>query len=77
MNALAVFFLSTLLARLLVLIRVSAAGRPRALQSVLYEAVFAPWAPPAIASLGWAIANVVFWVLVMWLLWRRGVRLTV
>jgi hypothetical protein len=47
-NALAVFFLSTLLARLLVLVRVAAAdGRARPLQAVLFDGLFLPWAAPA------------------------------
>jgi predicted acyltransferase len=77
-NALAVFFLSTLLAKLLVYVNVGGAGaRSRSLQTVLYETLFASWASPANASLAWALANVVLWLLVMWPLFRRGVRLTV
>ena len=78
LNALAVFFLSTLLARLLIAIQVSGAGgRPRALHAVLYDAVFAPWATPPLASLAWALANVLLWLLAMWPLFRRNVRLGV
>jgi predicted acyltransferase len=77
-NALAVFFLSTLLARLLIAIRVPAGdGSPRALHAVLFDALFAPVASPPTASLAWAAANVALWVLAMWPLWRRGVRLGV
>ena len=77
-NALAVFFLSTLLSLLLVRVHVpSGDGRLRPLQSVLFEALFAPWAPAAMASLAWALANVLIWILVMWPLVRRGIRLTV
>jgi predicted acyltransferase len=75
-NALAVFFLSTLLARLLVSLRVAVPnGPPRPVQAVLFDTLFAPWAPAAAASLAWAAANVLLWLLVMWPLWRRGVRL--
>jgi len=75
-NALAVFFLSTLLARLLVLIRVPAGdGRSRPLQAVLFEAAFLPWAAPEIASLAWACAHVLFWTALAWPLLRRGIRL--
>lgn len=78
-NALAVFFLSTLLARLLVSIRVgrASAGHPLLLHTALFDAWFAPWASPANASLAWAFANVLLWLLVMWPLFRRGIRLTV
>jgi predicted acyltransferase len=78
LNALAVFFLSTLVARLLIAIQVaSAGGRPRALHAVLYDALFAPWAAPPVASLAWALANVLIWLLAMWPLARRNIRLSV
>ena len=77
-NALAVFFLSTLLSLLLVRVHIPGGdGRLRPLQSVLFEALFAPWAPAAAASLAWALATVLLWLLVMWPLVRRGIRLTV
>jgi predicted acyltransferase len=77
-NALAVFFLSTLVARLLIAIQVaSAGGRPRALHAVLYDALFAPWAAPPVASLAWALANVLIWLLAMWPLARSNIRLGV
>jgi predicted acyltransferase len=77
-NALAVFFLSTLLAKLLVYVHVAGPdGRPRVLQAVLFEMLFAGWAPPAAASLAWALANVLVWWAVMYLLFRTGIRLTV
>jgi predicted acyltransferase len=77
-NALAVFFLSTLLARALLIARATGGdGRARPLQAVLFDALFAPWAAPAIASLAWAMANVLLWLLIMWPLFRRGVRLSV
>jgi predicted acyltransferase len=77
-NALAVFFLSTLLAKVLVYFHVAGAdGRSRVLQAALYDAFFTGWAPPAMASLAWALANVLLWLAVMWGLARRGVRLTV
>jgi len=77
-NALAVFFLSTLLSLLLLRIRIPAGdGRLRPLQPVLFEALFAPWAPAAAASLAWALAHVLLWLLVMWPLFRKGIRLGV
>jgi len=77
-NALAVFFLSTLLAKLLISIRVPGPdGRSQPLQAVLFDAYFAPWGPPEIASLAWAAANVLLWLAVMWPLFRLRIRLTV
>lgn len=71
MNALAVFFLSTLLAIALARIHV---GPSRALQTVLFDAFFRPWLRPAAASLAWAIANVMLWLFAMWPLYRKGIR---
>jgi predicted acyltransferase len=77
-NALAVFFLSTLLAILLIRVRVhDSGGQLRSLQAVLFEALFAPWATVTAASLAWALANVLLWLAIMWPLFRRGVRLGV
>jgi predicted acyltransferase len=77
-NALAVFFLSTLLAILLTRVRVPVAtGQLRSLQAVLFDALFAPWSPLTTASLAWALANVLLWLAVMWPLFRKGVRLSV
>lgn len=73
-NALALFFLSSLAARLLILIRVADGTR---LQAWLFDRVFAPWAPPVNASLAYALAYVLLWWVVMWMLYRRGIRLRV
>lgn len=77
-NALAAFFLSTLVARALVVVKIPVGdGRRLALQSAIFERVFAPWATPVNASLAYAVATVAVWTAVMWLLHRRNLRLTV
>lgn len=77
-NALAVFFLSTLLARLMVIVQAPGPDGGRLpLQAVLYNGYFAPYVDPPIASLAWAVANVLLWLLVMWPLFRRNIKLTV
>jgi len=77
-NALAVFFLSTLLAILLARISIPGTdGRPHSLQAIVFDALFAPWTSPAAASLAWAAANVVLWLVILWPFSRRGLRLTV
>ena len=77
-NALALFFLSTLAAKLLILIRVG----PEAtrLQAWLFERLFAPWAASlnvslAGVSLAWALVYVLVWWGAMWLMFRLGLRL--
>lgn len=72
-NALAVFFLSTLTALAMTGVRVE----PLTLQQLVFERAFAPWASPANASLAYAVAYVLGWWAVMWLLYRLGLRVRV
>jgi predicted acyltransferase len=74
-NALALFFLSSLMARLLLLIRVG--PEDQRLQGWLFEYLFAPWASPTDASLAYAVAYVLLWWGLMWALHRSGLRLRV
>lgn len=74
-NALVLVFLSTLLAKLLYIVKVGAAGRP--LQAVTFDRVFAPLASPVNASLAFALAYVVAWWGVLWVLYRWNIRLRV
>jgi predicted acyltransferase len=70
-NALALYFLSSLAAHAMTLARVG----DRHLRQAVYESVFAPWAAPVNASLAYAVAYVVVWWIAMGLLYRAGVRL--
>jgi predicted acyltransferase len=74
-NALVLFFLSTLTARLLSIIRVGEEGQ--SLQAVLFDHVFAPLASPVNASLAFAATYVVVWWAIMWMLYRWNIRLRV
>ena len=74
-NALVLFFLSTLVARLLSIIRVGAEGR--SVQAVLFDHVFAPLASPVNASLAFALAYVAVWWAIMWMLYRWNIQLRV
>ncbi len=74
-HALTLFFLSSLTAKLLFIVRAGAGG-PR-LQAWLYEHLFAPWASPVNASLAYALAYVLLWWVLMWALDRSGMRLRV
>lgn len=72
-NALALFFLSSLMSRVLVLIRWGGST----VQGLAFERLFAPWASPVNASLAYALAYVLVWWGVMWLLFRLNIRLRV
>lgn len=74
-NALALYFLSSLVASLFILIRVGLDGP--SLQAWLFDRVFAPWAMPVNASLAYALAYVLVWWGAMWVLYRRDIRLRV
>ncbi len=76
-NALALFFLSSLVARLLIVIKVQDATGQTPLHAWLFEHLFAPWATPVDASLAYAVAYLALWLGVLWLLDRYQVRLTV
>jgi predicted acyltransferase len=77
-NALALYFLSTLGAVLLAVVKVpQPVGASLALQAVLYRRLFAPWASPINASLAWAIAYLLIWLGAMWLLYRRRIFIRV
>jgi predicted acyltransferase len=77
-NALAVFFLTGLFAKLLGLIKLTGAdGKPAALQSIIFRNFFAPWALPVNASLAFALCFVLLWLGLMAILYRRGIFIKV
>lgn len=74
MNAIAVFFLSGILARILMLIKVTAAdGSAVALKNYLYQNIFQAVAGPMNGSLLFAISYVVFWWAIMAILYRMKI----
>lgn len=75
MNAIAVFVASGLLARVLGIIRVG--GEGVSLKGWIYEHLFASWAGSLNGSLAFALSYVLFWLVAMWLLYRRGIFIKV
>ncbi len=74
MNSIAVFFLSSLSARILTLIKVTGAdGAAVALKTYLYQNVFAALAGPLNGSLLFALAYVLLWLGLMGILYRMKV----
>jgi predicted acyltransferase len=77
-NALALFVFSGLLARLMGIIKIPRAdGSSLALQPYIYKNLFASWAAPLNASLFYAITYIFFWLLLMWLLYRKNIFIKV
>lgn len=77
-NAIAVFVLSGLVAKSLILYKVEQAdGSLASLYQRLYETAFASWAGPLRGSLLFALATVLFWWLATLLLYRRRIFIAV
>ena len=68
MNALAVFILTGMIGRLLGIIHVNG----ESLETWIYQNAFEPLASPINPSLLYAIANVLFYFLLIWIMYRRG-----
>jgi predicted acyltransferase len=77
-NAIAVFVLSGLVAKSLLLYKVEKPdGSIASLYQLLYENVFVSWAGPLRGSLLFALATVLFWWLAMYALYRRRIFIAV
>jgi predicted acyltransferase len=71
MNAIAVFVASGLLAKVMVLVRVG--PEDVTLKAWIFENLFASWAGPLDGSLAFALAYIGFWLVLVWLLFRRRI----
>ncbi|HEX2190658.1 MAG TPA: heparan-alpha-glucosaminide N-acetyltransferase domain-containing protein [Longimicrobiaceae bacterium] len=77
-NAIAAFFLSGIMARLLTLVKwAGPAGDPVTLKGWIHQALFASWLSPVNASLAFAACFVLFWTGVMWVFYRRRIFIKV
>jgi predicted acyltransferase len=77
-NALALYFLAELSANLISIIEFTRAdGSRAAVQTIIYENLFASWAAPVNASLAFAVCTVLVWLGVMSLLYRRRIFIKV
>jgi predicted acyltransferase len=76
-NPLLVFVGSGLLARVLLLIRVPAAGESVPLSAYLYSRWLAPWAGPTLGSLLFPVLLLLFWLCLLYPLFRRRIYLRV
>jgi predicted acyltransferase len=77
-NAITLFVGSGLMARLLGLIKLPQAdGTKIALKTWIYDKLFLTWAPPYPASLSFAIAFILVWLGLMWILYKRKIFIKV
>lgn len=78
MNAITVFFLSGIMARLLTLIKwTNAEGQDVTLGAYLYSNYFSPFFSPINASLAWALCYVLLWLGLMWILYAKKIFIKV
>lgn len=74
MNAIAAFTLSGFVAKAMGIYKVTRAdGTAISINGYIYQSFFAPLASPANASLLFALSYVLFWLAVMWILYRRKI----
>ncbi len=78
-NALALFVFSGIMARLLGMIRVAGAeeGKDIPLQQWIFNNAFLSWATPINASLAYAICFILFWLFLMWILYKKQIHIKV
>jgi predicted acyltransferase len=78
-NALALFVFSGLFARILGVIKLAGAeeGKTISLQKWIFDTIFLPFAAPVNASLAYAICFILFWLFLMWLLYRKRIFIKV
>ncbi|HEX5580924.1 MAG TPA: hypothetical protein VFX39_05050, partial [Gemmatimonadaceae bacterium] len=77
-NPILAFVGSGLMARLIYsVIRVEVDGRRTSLQNAVYQAAYASWLPPRLASLAFALSFVLFWYLILLVLFRKRIFLKV
>ena len=78
MNAITVFFMSSLVAKLLYIIKVTdSTGSEISLRGFLFNNLFLSWLPPINASLAWAIVYVLIWLGLMWILYYKKIFIKV
>lgn len=76
-NAIALYVGSGLMARLMGLIKLPWGSETISLQGWIFQKLFLPWASPINASLAYAIAFVLLWLGLMWILYWRKIYIKV
>lgn len=77
-NAITVFFLSGLIPRIMNMIKVSMPdGREVGSREWLYQTYFTPNFSPINASLAYAIAFILFWLIILWWMYKKNIIIKV
>lgn len=77
-NALALFVFSGLLGRILGVIKLTGAeGKEITLQKYIFDSIFLPLASPINASLLYAVCFILYWLILMWILYRNKIFIKV
>jgi predicted acyltransferase len=77
LNAIAVFFLSGLVGRLMYFIKVTEGDTAVDLKTYLFNDLFLSWLDPINASLLWAITYILMWLGLMWILYAKKIFIKV
>jgi predicted acyltransferase len=72
-NAITVFVISGLVARSMNRIMVTRDGDKTSLSGALYQQFFSPHFSPLNASLAWAIAYVLVWMGILWVMYNKRI----
>ncbi len=72
-NSLAVFFASSLVARITVFVTVPDGGGHIPLKLFIHRTLFASWLSPEAASLAYSLMVLAFWTAAAWVLYRRKI----
>jgi predicted acyltransferase len=77
-NPIVAFVGSGMMARLIYsVIKVPYDGKKVAIQSAIYQSAYASWLPPRLASLAFALTFVLFWLGILWILYRKKIFLKI
>ena len=77
-NAITVFFLSGLIPRILNMIKVSMPdGSEAGAQEWLYKTFLTPYFSPINASLAWAVIFILFWLIILWVMFKKNIIIKV
>jgi predicted acyltransferase len=72
-NAITVFVASGLLARTMNKVQIDYQGDSVSISSAMYDAFFDNYLSPINASLAWAISYVLVWLVILWIMYNRGI----